>query len=91
MKKEDNILNFDWPNEETYDQWKPEHAMALERIQMATQDKEINQVEGEELQVEEEQAQEDQGQFVDVQMAPQVAKSIEEKDKDTVVVPKEKE
>ena len=49
MKKEDNILNFDWPDEATYDQWKTKHAMALERIQMAAQDKEINWVVEEKL------------------------------------------
>ena len=70
MKKEDNILNFEWPDEATYDQWKIEHAMTLERIQMAAHDKEINQVEEEELHVEEEQPQVGQVQVADVQMAP---------------------
>ena len=45
MKKEDAILNFDWPNERTYDQWKIEHFMEIERIHMAVEDKEIHCVE----------------------------------------------
>ena len=32
MKKEESILHFGWPNEMTYEQWKNEHVMALERI-----------------------------------------------------------
>ena len=39
MRKEDSILHFDWPNEMTYEQWKNENSMALERIQMVAQEK----------------------------------------------------
>ena len=84
MKKEDSILHFDQPDEVAYEQQKSENVMALERIQMVAQDKEINWVEEEETQVE-------QGQVVDVHMAPQVAKLAEERDKDTVVVAEKRE
>ena len=50
MKKEDSILHFDWPNEVTYEQWKSERDVALERIQMVAQDKEINWVDEEQPQ-----------------------------------------
>ena len=46
-KKENNILHFDWPDEAMYNQWKSEHAMALEQIQMVARDKEINWVDEE--------------------------------------------
>ena len=46
-KEENNILHFDWPDEVMYSQWKSEHAMALEQIQMVAQDKEINWVDEE--------------------------------------------
>ena len=58
--------------------------MALERIQMAAQDKEINQEE-------EEQPQAKQLQVVVVQVVPQVAESVEEKDKDITVAPEKRE
>ena len=51
-KKENNILHFDWPDEAVYNQWKCEHAMALEQIQMSVQDKEINWVDEEQPQSE---------------------------------------
>ena len=49
-KKESTILNFDWLDERTYDQWKTKHSMAFERIQMVDEDKEINWVEEEQHQ-----------------------------------------
>ena len=47
MKKESFILNFDWPDDKTYDQWKTKHSMDIERVHMVVEDKEINQVEEE--------------------------------------------
>ena len=46
-KKENSLLHFDWLDEVVYSQWKFEHAMALEQIQMAAQDKEIIWIEEE--------------------------------------------
>ena len=51
-KKENSILNFDWPNEKTYDQWKTKYSMAIERVHMATKDIIINWVEEEQPDVE---------------------------------------
>ena len=50
-KKESAILNFDWLDERTYDQWKTKHSMAFERVHMVAKDKEINWVEEEQPQV----------------------------------------
>ena len=47
MKKEKDILSFDWPDERTYDQWKTEHSMVIERVHVATKDKLIDWVEEE--------------------------------------------
>ena len=63
-KKENSILHFDWLDEVMYSQWKPKHTMALEQIQMAAQDKEINLVD-------EEQPQGEQMQVETTQVAPQ--------------------
>ena len=57
MKKENSILHFGWLDETVYDQWKCEHAMALEKIQMAAHNKEMNwfdeeQPQGEKIQIE---------------------------------------
>ena len=60
MKKENVILNFDWPNEKIYDQWKTEHSVAIERVYMEVEDKLINWVE------------EEKPDTKDTQMAPQV-------------------
>ena len=83
MKKENNILHFNWPNEITYEQWKGEHAMALERIQMVAQDKEINWVD-------EEQPQDRWAQVAAIQMVPQAIESIEERNKDATMATKER-
>ena len=48
MKREKNILSFDWPDERTYDQWKTNHSMAIKRLHMVSKDKLINWVETEE-------------------------------------------
>ena len=52
MKREDIVLNFDWLDERTYDQWKSENSIAIERMHMVVEDKEINWVEDEQPQVE---------------------------------------
>ena len=42
LKREKDILNFDWPNERTHDQWKTNHSMAIEKVRMTAEDKMIN-------------------------------------------------
>ena len=48
MKREKDILNFDWLDERTYDQWKTDHSMAIEKLHIVVEDKMLNWVEEEE-------------------------------------------
>ena len=48
MMREKDIFRFDWPDERTYDQWKSDHSMSIERLHMIAKDKVINWVEAEE-------------------------------------------
>ena len=39
LKKEKDILDFEWPEESINEQWKPDHSIAIEKLHMTSEDK----------------------------------------------------